>query len=75
MNNGWTINYGAWFKKVKHNSVHHQRRHVLGYNVEWNYPEEHFTTAYVGVSKRFGEKLSAEMSVSADYYHRLIITQ
>ena len=75
LNNGWTINYGAWFKKVKHNSVHHQRRHVLGYNVEWNYPEEHFTTAYVGVSKRFGEKLSAEMSVSADYYHRIIITQ
>lgn len=75
LNNGWTINYGAWFKKVKHNSVHHQRRHVQEHSVGWNYPEEHFTTAYVGVSKRFGEKLSAEMSVSADYYHRIIITQ
>ena len=75
LNNGWAINYGAWFKKVKHNSVHYLRRHVQEHSVGWNYPEEHFTTAYVGVSKRFGEKLSAEMSVSADYYHRIIITQ
>ena len=75
LNNGWTINYGAWFKKVKHNSVEHKRYHVNGYSRSWNYPEEHFTTAYVGVSKRFGEKLSAEVSLSADYYHHVMTTQ
>ena len=76
LNNGWTINYGAWFKKVKHNSVVHRRHQARGeYSVSWHYPEEHFTTAYVGVSKRFGEKLSAEVSLSADYYHHVMTTQ
>ncbi len=72
---GWTINYGAWFKKTKHRSEYLTTRAPLSYSHIDIYPEEHFTTAYAGVGKQMGEKWAAELSVSGDYFYNQRLTQ
>jgi hypothetical protein len=68
LKNGWSINYGAWYKlSLNHNRQKYEDKTESHDN--YLRLREDVVNIYGGTSKNFGNKLIGEASIATEYYH------
>lgn len=71
----WKINYGANFSMSKNDNKYDYYKNPDSFTIDSisdSRQKEYSASLFVGVSKSFGEKLSTQLSVSANYYKALV---
>ena len=75
LNKGWTLNYGGNFSYSKNDNLYNYFKNTEGQHadsVNNSKQKEYSGSVFAGFSKPFGEKITTQASVSANYFRATI---